>query len=1590
MTTAMDTENTSQINAFTSGMDSDTSYGRIKDGSYIEAHNIRVLPYCGSSTIGNKHGSIAPINGITEVGVIEPGNSNVSSILYSGAVRDIAAVVYIMDYGDDSYFCISTFKNKIGDTQDTGHESTAISPKLIFKAKITNWPEDKTKWPKRVSVVFRYEDDDNIKMYIATGIAPIFVVNLAKSYINNTGTLDDISQYPKCTFHKPVFLDYAYGKLKPALVCYSYQLYGNYGTYTDISPACQTIPIVNLDQTNALNVENAKGEEFGEESGCGIKLSIEVDVNQQILDRIRIFRITYQQNGQLPTIECIFSNTYSLDNGKIYFTDTGTEALESFTVEEYNSLSGIHIIPNSIEQKDNMLFAANVTEQQTAIDTEEFKNWDARAFRANSAGKIIFNSEELNVTRIRTWDQLSTISESKDKTDLEAYNEYNDVNTQYAYKDLGEGCTLDRDGYYGGTGVNVSWRFIVTYVPIDTCTVASSKSAGTAWNIHKLESTPTTSCYFIHHTNGLVKSSIPVSNEPGRNKNSWLTKSLRRNELYRYGIILYDKNGNASPAKWIADIRTPNLFDENFNTFISHYDQLYDLASLPLGVAFNVQNLPEGCTGYEIVRCARRQQDIATITQGVISKPIVQYLTENKSKTQNNVYFPTGFLTTAKAVYGTTLVDMHENEDHYSDDAFKKAAITCASNLANYSTYQFVSPEFSYQPEYMKVITKRGKLKLEQLRYIYGVCGVDNYHTVSKSSGVWFSPCSSNLNFIQFNSSDWKVYEKSSREKATQDSEYAPTYSHNKCYLKIPSHVSKSVYYCSTLPDKSQGGYIDQIIEQLLSKPWSYTKAGYRKSVYEYEGAAKKMQDIAGKVFSYVKLYEQAAKCRNYIVDTTAPFDDGPITTETAPSGSMAAINDINIASNLKWNEVIKQKYQEKGTNSETKESGRWWFEFEYSNHFDSIGSSQFCNVQFGGAHGMQLDKGGDFGDDDWTIGQDCIDGAGDPEEYLKTFVNGGDMASYVGNTGGNIGRFVFSTGGSCGLINLDLDTSSPIHPIGSEIGAAKRYINQNNVLSSTTDGVDFTISDSTGDQVNKIDVHSLLGTSLCNIRKNVVPYNGHSLEAIDGSVYYSNGQYFENTNGWNGVFDGDVVISVFEYTAQHKAMVNFTKGADASKSRDIDDYRTSSAMVTYAIPVESTVNCMIDQGYKFSKQKSEDASLIQQEPANVDGLFSQTQPEYVYNTAYSAENMSRMHAAYDNSNTDDFNKSFDYRCRNSQIKENNEHMDSWCKFQSSNFIDVDSQLGKITHLKNFNNQLLFWQQQAMGVLSVNDRAITQDQNSASIILGTGGVLSRYDYLDYTSGMHSGEFCTVASAAALYWYDHHNAELRQYAGGIKPLSKQSSVQNILFERRDKDQLPLLFFDNKNNEVISKVLNGDTSLVFNEAVSTYPSIYTIPFDGSVTFNNGVYLLRNEESGIHVAQWDKYNEYSQTWDGVILPTYISYVVNNNPITTKVFDSQEIVTPQDEMSNTDNKRDRDSYFSNNHNYKWRTESMVTENTLKRQMTIREHNYRYAIPRENGSGLFGSRMRGKYLICDITDNKPRTDVAISYIITKFRQSCS
>jgi len=95
-----------------------------------------------------------------------------------------------------------------------------------------------------------------------------------------------------------------FGKLKPALVQYSYRLYNKNGIATDISPATKLIPIVSNKNTDWVVGKDIEGVIKEEDSNCGVKLEFDVS-DQDFLDYILIYRITYIENGQLPTIELI-------------------------------------------------------------------------------------------------------------------------------------------------------------------------------------------------------------------------------------------------------------------------------------------------------------------------------------------------------------------------------------------------------------------------------------------------------------------------------------------------------------------------------------------------------------------------------------------------------------------------------------------------------------------------------------------------------------------------------------------------------------------------------------------------------------------------------------------------------------------------------------------------------------------------------------------------------------------------------------------------------------------------------------------------------------------------------------------------------------------------------------------------------------------------------------------------------------------------------------------------------------------------------------------------------------------------------------
>lgn len=117
----------------------------------------------------------------------------------------------------------------------------------------------------------------------------------------------------------------------------------------------------------------------------------------------------------------------------------------------------------------------------------------------------------------------------------------------------------------------------------------------------------------------------------------------------------------------------------------------------------------------------------------------------------------------------------------------------------------------------------------------------------------------------------------------------------------------------------------------------------------------------------------------------------------------------------------------------------------------------------------------------------------------------------------------------------------------------------------------------------------------------------------------------------------------------------------------------------------------------------------------------------YTYNSAYSSTNTAKGYiqsSIYAEDNVKSMN-----RITCSEVKSINEQTDSWTKFKFANYLDTDSTYGPVTNLKVFKNRLYFFQDSSVGIASVNDRSLINDNNAGELVLGTGGVLTRYDYL---------------------------------------------------------------------------------------------------------------------------------------------------------------------------------------------------------------------------------------------------------------------
>lgn len=277
----------------------------------------------------------------------------------------------------------------------------------------------------------------------------------------------------------------------------------------------------------------------------------------------------------------------------------------------------------------------------------------------------------------------------------------------------------------------------------------------------------------------------------------------------------------------------------------------------------------------------------------------------------------------------------------------------------------------------------------------------------------------------------------------------------------------------------------------------------------------------------------------------------------------------------------------------------------------------------------------------------------------------------------------------------------------------------------------------------------------------------------------------------------------------------------------------------------------------------------------------------------------------------------FDCRVWKSEPKKDGELVESWSIFKPEAFLDVESAYGPINNLIIFQDKLFYFQDRAFGVLQVAAQKVltNADNDISELVLGSSGILERYDYVSTKTGTKH-QFSMSVSDYSMLWYDILARKMYRYKpGGLEPLTDIKGYGAYIYKHTGGD---LQNFDNpyigkgihstydyRHNEFYMTFVNKDVIDNVDEIIFQDTLVYSDLFDGfvgSYTHYPKVYI--NDKINIFAAVTPQnslfdniyihnYGEYGRFYDSRLWnPSKLSFVINSNPTVEKVFTNLEIV--------------------------------------------------------------------------------------------------
>ena len=565
----------------------------------------------------NDNGTTGALQGIEGVRKYN-GNITNDEVVIGATTIDKMAIIFTKVIVNGNYSHNKVYR--VEGFYDSTPKQTVI---LQGDLKLCEYPNE-----TNISCVANYETDTNIKVYFTDGKSATKVINVVDGKYTGTSatnplvdsrgwikTPNAIDITPGAVLPPFKIIRQDGGNLASGVIQYCYQLFNIHGSESTLSSLSELNHLTASVTTQTVQQYEGMGQNVSSGKSCVLKAPL-VSKDYQ---KCRVISLSYTNNNQPPRIFIVDEIDLVPTQSEINYIDNGNTIIGELSVEEFNALTGYQFIAKTLTRMDNRLFAANIQEDSWN------PKYDARAYRCNKAGTLVLhsaNSSE-NISKVLPTDaaQLKqfydSIPESHDC--INPFNttnsvDFNDTN-RYEYSNIKSGSNRLR----GGSGPNIDYTFVTMDMTLDKMNgistgVLSQDSVGIQ---NSPVNTNTVTLYNLDDKTTALNQTIPQQTRLMNYADPYLAanyKSYQRDEVYRFGIIFYNEKNIPSPVHWIGDIRFPHASE--FPAFKAGSS---NLQASPIGIKFQIRNIPAGCVAFEIVRCDRTEADRTILMQAAMS-----------------------------------------------------------------------------------------------------------------------------------------------------------------------------------------------------------------------------------------------------------------------------------------------------------------------------------------------------------------------------------------------------------------------------------------------------------------------------------------------------------------------------------------------------------------------------------------------------------------------------------------------------------------------------------------------------------------------------------------------------------------------------------------------------------------------------------------------------------------------------------------------------------------------------------------------------------------------------------------------------------